>query len=295
MATSGPVTEKALKLLRNLPRVTIANLKDLPGNQRKYDKRRGLKKGRSHGRGTKGQGQRMTLPRLGFEGGNTPFYLKVPQEPYYRGHHLRREYPPLSLLQLQRMIDLGRIDADEPIDLTTLCNTNLYHIELHKRHFGVNLTDEGADVFAAKVNIEVQWTDEVTIAAIERNGGTITTRYFDPLSLAAVVNPLRFFSRGIPIPKCKLPPEDALEFYMDPKNRGYLADQEHISEGRLELAQKYGYKLTDIQEDPMFDMLTKRKNPSQVFFGLNPGWIVNLKDKCVIKPVDEQYKTYYAS
>lgn len=55
---------------------------------------------------------------------------------------LRREYPPLSLLQLQRMIDLGRIDADEPIDLTTLCNTNLYHIELHKRHFGVNLTDE---------------------------------------------------------------------------------------------------------------------------------------------------------
>jgi large subunit ribosomal protein L15 len=28
----------------------------------------------------------MTLPRLGFEGGNTPFYLRIPKEPYYKGH-----------------------------------------------------------------------------------------------------------------------------------------------------------------------------------------------------------------
>lgn len=150
-------------------------------------------------------------------------------------------------------------------------------------------------MFAAKVNIEVQWTDEVTIAAIERNGGTITTRYYDPLSLAAVINPLKFFNRGIPIPKCKLPPEDALEFYLDSKKRGYLADQEQISQARLELAQKFGYQLKDIEEDPKFEMLTKRKSSSQIFFGLNPGWVVNMKDKCVMKPGDEQYNTYYTS
>ena len=39
------------------------------------------------------------------------------------------------------------------------------------RHFGVNLTDEGADFFASKINIEVQHASEQAIAAIERNGG----------------------------------------------------------------------------------------------------------------------------
>jgi hypothetical protein len=30
--------------------------------------------------------QRMSYPRLGFEGGQTPFYLAIPLEPYYKGH-----------------------------------------------------------------------------------------------------------------------------------------------------------------------------------------------------------------
>ena len=41
--------------------------------------------GRKCGRGNKGQGQRGTLPRIGFEGGATPFYLLIPKEPYYHG------------------------------------------------------------------------------------------------------------------------------------------------------------------------------------------------------------------
>ena len=35
------------------------------------------------------------------------------------------------------------------------------------------------DRFAARVNLEVQWASEQTIAAVERNGGVITTAYFD--------------------------------------------------------------------------------------------------------------------
>lgn len=40
------------------------------------------------------------------------------------------------------MVDTGRIDASQPIDLTTICNTKLYKIDPHDRHFGVHLTDE---------------------------------------------------------------------------------------------------------------------------------------------------------
>ena len=47
---------------------------------------RGRTGGRCSGRGHKGAGARGTLPRLGFEGGNTPFYLAMPKEPYYKGH-----------------------------------------------------------------------------------------------------------------------------------------------------------------------------------------------------------------
>jgi len=55
---------------------------------------------------------------------------------------------------------------------------------------------QGMDDFKAKINIEVQWTTEPVIAAIERNGGTITTAFYDIHSLFAIVNPKMFFRRG---------------------------------------------------------------------------------------------------
>lgn len=42
---------------------------------------------------------------------------------------------------------------------------------------------QGADIFASKINIEVQRASEGAVAAIERNGGVITTGFYDPISL----------------------------------------------------------------------------------------------------------------
>lgn len=44
-------------------------------------------------------------------------------------------------------------------------------------------SQQGADTFKAKINIEVQMASELAIAAIERNGGVITTAFYDPRSL----------------------------------------------------------------------------------------------------------------
>jgi large subunit ribosomal protein L15 len=55
---------------------------------------------------------------------------------------LRREYPPLSLLQLQKMIDTDRVDISQPLDLSVICNTGLYTIDPMSKHFGIQLTDE---------------------------------------------------------------------------------------------------------------------------------------------------------
>lgn len=46
---------------------------------------------------------------------------------------------------------------------------------------------QGADTFTAKVNIEVQLASELAIAAIEKNGGVVTTAFYDPRSLGKVV------------------------------------------------------------------------------------------------------------
>ncbi|XP_025157576.1 39S ribosomal protein L15, mitochondrial isoform X2 [Harpegnathos saltator] len=258
---------------------------------RLYKRGRGQHGGNYHGWGNK----RPTFMRLGFETGNVPFYLRFSKEPYYKGHHLRREYPPLSLGDLQLYIDTNRLDSTKPIDLVSVINTGLYDLNIQWKHSGIHLTDEGAHTFKAKVNIEVQWASEPVIAAVERNGGVITTAYYDIQSLHAMCNTEKFFSKGDPIPRRFLPPTDCLEYYSSPVMRGYLADPEKVSQERLVLAQKYGYELSKIEDDPDYEMLCERKDPRQLFYGLEPGWVVSLRDKVILKPKAEYLKEFYAS
>ncbi|XP_031828998.1 mitochondrial ribosomal protein L15 [Nomia melanderi] len=285
----------ALSLMRVLPRLTLNNIRDNPGARKPPQRGRGQHGGDKHGAGNKGSGQRQNYMRLGYETGNTPFYLRFGWEPYYKGHHLRREYPPLSLNQLQLYIDTNRIDRSKPIDLVSLINTGLYNFKLEHKHAGVHLTDEGADEFKAKVNIEVQWASEPVIAAIERNGGTIVTAYYDPFSICALHDVDKFFTKGVPIPRRFLPPTDCLEYYSSAATRGYLANPEEISKERLVLSQKYGYVLPKIEDDPDYEMLTQRKDPRQIFYGLEPGWVVSLKDEAILKPTSQHLKEYYLS
>lgn len=228
----------------------------------------------------------------------------------------------MTLQQLQTLIDTNRIDSENPIDLTSFCNTGLFSIKPELRQFGIQITDEGADLFKAQLNLEVQHASELVIATIEKNGGTIITSYYDSHSLWAVTNPTKWFEKGVPLPRRMLPPQDAIDYYTNPKNRGYLADPEEISKERLVsyafileswffflnirlselieylfiniffmnyqvLAQKYGYKLPKIEDDPKYEMLTERKDPRQIFYGLNPGWVISLKDKAIIREKTE--------
>ncbi|XP_077208530.1 large ribosomal subunit protein uL15m [Paroedura picta] len=295
-AGGGTSRSKALELLRTLPRVSLSNLRPNDG-ARQLERRRGHgnTRGRKCGRGDKGQRHRGTRPRLGFEGGQTPFYLVIPKYGYNERHSFRRQYPPLSLRRLQYLIDLGRIDPTQPLDLTQLVNARGVTIKPLKRDYGVQLVEEGADTFVAKINIEVQMASELAIAAVEKNGGVITTAFYDPRSLGVLCKPVPFFLRGQPIPRRMLPPEDLVSYYTDPVNRGYLADPSKIPEARLELAKKYGYVLPDITKDELFQMLSTRKDPRQIFFGLAPGWVVNLSEKKILKPTDENLLKYYSS
>lgn len=296
MSVSRTGGGKTLDIVKSLPRITLANLRPNPGSRKNERRRgRGMHGGNKSGRGHKGERQRGNRPRLGFEGGQTPFYLIIPKYGYNEGHSLRHQYPPLSLRKLQYLIDLGRVDPSQPIDLTQLVNSRGVTMQPLKRDYGVQLVDEGADIFCAKVNLEVQRASEAAIAAVERNGGVITTSYYDQRSLQILIKPVPFFMAGKPIPKRMLPGEDLLPYYTDASNRGYLADPEKIQAARLALAKKYGYTLPDVSVETTCKMLAERKDPRQIFFGLAPGWVVNMPEKKILKPTDEDLLQYYSS
>lgn len=218
---------------------------------------------------------------------DTSKYFEIPIHSRFDSHFLtfslRREYPPITLNQLQTLIDTNRIETSRPIDVASICSTGIFDIKPDQRQFGFQLTDEGANTFKSKLNIEVQHANELVIATIEKNGGVIRTAYYDPHALLAMRDPKKWFERGTPIPRRMIPPQDAIEYYSNPKNRGYLADPEAIAHERVVLAQKYGYELPKVENDPDYEMLAETKDPRQIFFGLDAGIVVNLRDKCIIK------------
>lgn len=76
-------TEKALNIIRGLPRVSLANIRDNPGAKVKTRRGRGQHGGDRHGAGMK---HHQNYMRLGYETGNFPFYRRFPKEHYYKGH-----------------------------------------------------------------------------------------------------------------------------------------------------------------------------------------------------------------
>lgn len=119
--------------------------------------------------------------------------------------------------------------------------------------------------------------------------------FFSYFFLDVLRKPVPFFMRGKPIPKRMLPPEDLVTYYTDAEKRGYLADPIKIAEARKRLSHKYGYSLPDITKHELYEMLCQRKDPRQIFFGLAPGWVVNMAEKKILKPIDERLLAYYSS
>jgi large subunit ribosomal protein L15 len=99
----------------------------------------------------------------------------------------------------------------------------------------------------------------------------------------AMKDPQLFFTKGLPIPRCKLPPENLVEYYSNPANRGYLANPEEILKLRLQLAQKYGYELINVTDPKQKEMLLRRKDTRQIWYGSGAGLAGQLGSKVHIE------------
>ena len=123
----GSRKEKALKIIQQASRISVKELRHNPGAVTRSGV---VQKG--HNRAGQGMKELQTAakPPLGWVWGDffSPWQAKFPPDASFnKNTHMMREYPPISLIELQRLIDLGWITANNRlIDLTTFCNTYQY-------------------------------------------------------------------------------------------------------------------------------------------------------------------------
>src|SRR5215212_396038 len=126
----------------------------------------GSGKGKTSGRGGKGQTARSGVAINGFEGGQTPLHRRLPKRGF-NNKIFQKDYQVVNLGRLQQAIDAGRLAADGPITGETLVAAGV----LRRIRDGVRLLAEGE--LTTAITIEVAGASRAAVAAVEAAGGTV--------------------------------------------------------------------------------------------------------------------------
>lgn len=126
----------------------------------------GSGKGKTGGRGVKGQKSRSGVAINGYEGGQMPIHMRLPKRGFNKPNRAR--YVELNLGGLQLAIDQGKIDPKKPIDADMLVSAGV----LRRKRDGIRLL--GVGELKAKVEITVAGASKSAIAAVEKAGGSVT-------------------------------------------------------------------------------------------------------------------------
>jgi large subunit ribosomal protein L15 len=128
----------------------------------------GSGKGKTSGKGVKGQKARAGVSLNGFEGGQLPIYRRIPKRGF--SNIFRKEYAPLNLGALAAAIEAGRLDAGSPIDEAKLFAAGVVK---SGKVAGIRLLAKGE--LSRAVDITVSGASAAAIAAVEKAGGKVTT------------------------------------------------------------------------------------------------------------------------
>ncbi len=128
----------------------------------------GSGKGKTSGRGVKGQKARTGVSLNGFEGGQLPIYRRVPKRGFV--NIFRIHYAVLNLGTLDEAIETGRLPAGQPIDEAALKAAGL--VRSSSKYAGVRLLAKGE--LKRAVAVTVSGASAAAIAAVEAAGGSVT-------------------------------------------------------------------------------------------------------------------------
>ena len=147
----------------------LNELADRPGAnkpKRRLGRGIGSGKGKTSGRGVKGQKARSGVSVKGFEGGQMPLHRRLPKRGF--NNPSAKDYAVVNLGRIQAAIDVGRLDANAVVDAEALIAAGL----VRRVRDGIRLLGEGE--LTAGIRIEVNGASEKARAAVERAGGSVT-------------------------------------------------------------------------------------------------------------------------
>jgi large subunit ribosomal protein L15 len=125
----------------------------------------GSGKGKTSGRGVKGQKSRTGVAIKGFEGGQMPLYRRIPKRGFLPPH--QKAWVVVNLGTLQKAIDEKKLDAAKPIDAAAMQAAGLFK----KAHDGVRLLGKGE--ITTRIEVKVAGASASAIAAVEKAGGKV--------------------------------------------------------------------------------------------------------------------------
>lgn len=146
----------------------LNELRDNPGARKartRVGRGIGSGKGKTGGRGFKGQKSRAGVALNGFEGGQMPIFRRLPKRGF--NNPFRKTYALVNLGRLQKVIDAGKLDAAATITADALKAAGL----VTKPRDGIRLLAKGK--LTSRVTIEVVGASQAAVAAVEAAGGKV--------------------------------------------------------------------------------------------------------------------------
>jgi large subunit ribosomal protein L15 len=129
----------------------------------------GSGKGKTSGRGGKGQTARSGVAINGFEGGQTPLHRRLPKRGF-NNKIFQKDFKVVNLGRLQQAIDAGRLTNEGAIDAARLVAAGV----VRRPGDGIRLLAKGG--LTAALTIEVAGASKAAIAAVEEAGGKVVLR-----------------------------------------------------------------------------------------------------------------------
>lgn len=146
----------------------LNELQDKPGaikSRKRVGRGIGSGKGKTSGRGVKGQKSRSGVAINGFEGGQMPIYQRLPKRGFT--NIFAKDFNIVSVGRIQQAIDAKKIDADKTIDAEALRAAGV----VRRTKDGVRILSDGE--LKAKVSLEVAGASRAAIEKIEKAGGSV--------------------------------------------------------------------------------------------------------------------------
>ncbi len=125
----------------------------------------GSGKGKTAGRGVKGQKSRTGVSIKGFEGGQMPLHRRLPKRGFLPPH--QKSWQVVNLGSLQKAIDDKKLDAGKTIDAAAMQAAGLFK----NASDGVRLLGKGE--IKTKIEVKVAGASASAIAAVEQAGGKV--------------------------------------------------------------------------------------------------------------------------